>query len=346
MSEARGSASWLAVAMEERPSAEQEPQPVEPADEVKKEPIPGFYAGSSRGEPPVVRGRRKGALVIGAVVAVVLGAVLVLTMGNGEEETAGATTEPEPTPAADTEREPEVEPEPEQSPAASTTVPDDEAAGDEEPTGEGSADEGSAGATPADEATPPASDVRASEVVEVIDEGWNEPNRLSLVRVEAYDQSGHVISGIDSWKHVIGTMQPGQRIAVAEQMNSEVEVGGGLGRLDFTIAELPASDGPAGGAGPAGEVPQGSVQVGEIDRTANSVRTNVSYKVWSSYEIPLDANVYVIFRDGSGEIVGGASSFIDLPADGSNSGDFDLPAGIVSPAVESTEVHVVPRLPL
>lgn len=346
MSEARGSGSWLAVAMEERPPAEQEPQPVKPANPVKNEPIPGFYAGTSRGEPPVGRGRRKGALVVGAVVAVAAGVALVASMGKGGGETAAGTTEPDPAPIADTEPEPATETEP--GPQAPTGDPADEAEpADEEPTTD----------TTVDEATSPSSDVRASEVVEVVDEGWYVNDDLGsygfvventsdsllgsfLVRVKGYDQSGHVISGIDSWKHVIGTMQPGQRVAVAEQMNSEVELGGGIGRLEFTITEL------SEGTEATEEVPQGSVQVGEIDRTANSVRTTVSYKVWSSYRIALDANVYVVFRDGSGEIVGGASSFVDLPADGSNSGDFDLPAGIVSPAVESTEVHVVPRLPL
>jgi len=357
MSEARGSGSWLAVAMEERPPAEQEPQPVGPANPVKKEPIPGFYAGTSPGEPPVVWARRKEALVVGAVVAVVAGVALVAAMGQGEGETSAATTKPDAAPVAGTEQGPEAG----QGPQASTRGPDGEEAPAGGSAGEGSADEEPTSATTVAEAPSPASDMPASEVVEVVDEGWyvhdglgtygfvveNTSNSLLgsfLVRVKAYDRSGHVISGLDSWKHVIGTMQPGQRVAVAEKLNSEVELGGGIGRMELSIADL--SEGTSGGSGPTEAVPQGSVQVGEIGRTANSVRTTVSYKVWSSYRIALDANVYVLFRDGSGEIVGGASSFIDLPADGSISGDLDLPAGIVSPQAQSTEVHVVPRLPL
>jgi hypothetical protein len=325
MSEARGSGSWLAVAMDERPPAEQEPQPVGP---VKQEPIPGFYAGTSRGEPPSTRGRRQGALLVGAIVTVAAGAALVMALGKGDDEPAAATPEPEPTPVATTGP----------TPVASTS-------------------ETSVTAPP----PPPASDVPASEVVEIVEEGWyvpdesigsygfvveNTSDRLLgsfVVRVKAYDLSDHVISGLDTWKHVVGTMLPRQRIAIADRLHPEARAAGGIGRLEFSIAEL--SEDTAEGAG-SSEVPQGSVQVGEIGRTTNTVRTTVSYAVTSSYDIALDANAYVVFRDAAGEIVGGASSFVDLPAGATTIGNFDLPADVVSPAAASMEVHVVPRLPL
>ena len=343
MSDARATGTWLVADEEEAPA----PQPVEEVK--KKEPIPGFYAGTAKEVLPPPRNRRRPVafLVVGLVGAAAGGALLV-GLGGDDPETA-ATAPPAPaassTPASSAPA----------GPSGSTPPPEDE--------GEGS---GST-ATTSPELAPIGSNTQrigavASEVVEVSDPGWYvSGNRFGsygfvventsdevlgsfIVRVKAYDRSGKVISGLDAWKHVIGTMQPYQKLVVADELHNEAMAANGVSRLEVDVVELsddPTPDGPS----PA-EVPLGTVAVGAIERSESIVRTQVSYRAVSSYDVPLDANAYLVFRDAEGVIVGGASSFVDLPAQGTVAGDFDVRNEVVSPETTSIEVYVVPRLPL
>jgi hypothetical protein len=106
-------------------------------------------------------------------------------------------------------------------------------------------------------------DTGAGKVVKVVDEGWtvNEDERAGsyafeientgdevlgsfLVRVKAWDRAGELLSGIDDWKVVVGTMQPGQRLGIADDLDMPEMADDGISRLDVTIAEL--SSDPSG----------------------------------------------------------------------------------------------------
>jgi len=137
---------------------------------------------------------------------------------------------------------------------------------------------------------------------------------------------------------------------VADELHNEAMAADGISRLDVEVAELSEqselSDDATFAGRPAGPVPDGTVAVGDVERSESLVRTRVTYRAASSYDVPLDADAYLVLRDAEGTVIGGASSFVDLPAQGTVAGDFDVRNEIISPDTASIEVHVVPRIPL
>lgn len=373
MTDARATGSWL-VADElegQEAAATPEPSAAPAAGSVQREVVPGFYAGTSKGAPPPMRNTRKLMIAVGgaAVAVAVIGAGVSALTGGGdgssdESSTPIANEEP-----ADEAADPAGRDDTAPADGSATEPPADptgDAGAGTDPATDPAEDTGTDGATPpagdTGEATEPvnAPPVRASEVVEVTDQGWyvtagvgsygftvvntsDQTLGSFVVAVKAYDQSGRVISGLDAWRHVVGTLQPYQEMVVTDLLHSESQAANGIGRMEFEVTELTTSD---PGVRSPNDVPPGSVAVGDIERTENIVRTTVSYRVASTYEVPLDANVYLVFRNGAGHIVGGARSFIDLPADGSVGGDFDVPTLLVSPDATKVEVYVAPQLPL
>jgi hypothetical protein len=201
----------------------------------------------------------------------------------------------------------------------------------------------------------------ASEVVEVVDKGWTVDDRERagsyafeientgdeaigsfLVRVKAWDRSGQLLSGIDDWKVVVGTMQPGERLGIADDLDSPDMADDGISRLEVVVAEL-ASDPLVGIRSPA-KLPDGTVHVSHVTSSRQPATTTVSYTVDSTYGSALDADAYVVFRDAGGKIVGGVGSFVDLPAHGSVHADFDVHNNVIPDEVASTAVYVVPQL--
>jgi len=361
MTDARATGSWLVADEidEEESPPQAEPKPVQ------REVVPGFYAGSSKGAPPPMRNTRKAIVAVGgaAVAVVVLGGA-VLALGGDDAADQG---EPSTAPAADDEPAgtdgssgPGNEPgavddaaPPDSTPAAAPADPGADTG--DAPSGDGDGDGEGDGADPAN-----AAPARASAAVQVADQGWYVGDGMGsygftventsdqvlgsfAVVATAYDEGGEVISGPDAWRHVVGTLQPYQRLVVTDLLHSEAQAANGIGRMEFEVQELTASE---PGVRSPNDVPPGHVAVGEVERTENLVRTTVSYRVASTYEVALDANVYLVFRNAGGDIVGGARSFIDLPATGSVAGDFNLPTLLVSPDATDVEVHVAPQLPL
>jgi hypothetical protein len=240
----------------------------------------------------------------------------------------------------------------------SDPVPD--ATGEADPADTGGAPPGEADGEGEGSGPAGGSPVRVSEAVQVVDHGWyvgdgvgsygftveNTSDQVLgsfAVVAKAYDRDGEEISGIDSWRHLVGTLQPYQRLVVTDRLHSEAQAAAGIGRMEFEVQELTSAE---PGVRSPNDVPPGDVAVGDIERTENIARTTVTYRVASTYEVALDANVYLVFRNAAGDIVGGARSFIDLPADGSVAGDFELPTPLVSPDATDVEVHVAPQLPL
>ncbi|HEY8545840.1 MAG TPA: hypothetical protein VIL36_12360 [Acidimicrobiales bacterium] len=372
MTDARAAGSWLVAderdAGEAAPAAPPSPapSPSPSSGSTRKEVVPGFYAGTSKGAPPPIPTGRKVTLAVGgAAVAVALlgGAVLALQGGGdpSDDRVAPATEEASATdPAGDGGTAGEERDDPAARPPAAPATDgatDPTGGSDDDPAAPADGDGTDDGADGEPVNAPP---VRASEVVQVTDQGWYVAGGVGsygftvvntsdhvlgsfVVSVKAYDPSGRVISGLDAWRHVIGTLQPYQELVVADLLHSESQVASGIGRLEIEVTELTSSD--AGVRSP-NDVPPGTVAVGDIERTQNLVRTKVTYRAASTYEVPLDAIAYLVFRNASGRIVGGARSFIDLPADGSAEGDFDIPTALVSPDATKVEVHVVPQLPL
>lgn len=374
MTDARATGSWLVAdeSEEQEAAAAPEPSSAPASGSVQREVVPGFYAGTSKGAPPPMRNTRKLMIAVGgaAVAVAVLGAGVSALQGDGDgssdqSSTPIANEEPADDAASDAADGDGATP----ADGAATEPPadpDGDAGAGTEPATDPAGEEGSDGATPpagdTGEAVEPvnAPPVRASEVVEVTDQGWyvaagvgsygftvvntsDQTLGSFVVAVKAYDQSGRVISGLDAWRHVVGTLQPYEEMVVTDLLHSESQAANGIGRMEFEVTELTTSD---PGVRSPNDVPPGSVAVGDIERTENIVRTTVSYRVASTYEVPLDANVYLVFRNGAGHIVGGARSFIDLPADGSVGGDFDVPTVLVSPDATKVEVYVAPQLPL
>jgi len=204
-------------------------------------------------------------------------------------------------------------------------------------------------------------DTGAGKVVKVVDEGWtvNEDERAGsyafeientgdevlgsfLVRVKAWDRAGELLSGIDDWKVVVGTMQPGQRLGIADDLDMPEMADDGISRLDVTIAEL--SSDPMEGARSPAKIPVGAVKVSQVTTAQGLATTTVSYKVASTYAMRLPADAYVVFRDAKGEIIGGTSSFLDIPAHGSIQADFDVDNNVIPDNVARTTVYVVPQL--
>lgn len=359
MTNARATGTWLVA--EEETVEEEEVSPPAPPEPVEREVVPGFYAGSSRGEPPPLRTGRK--VAVGAGVAAVLlavGGVVVLGGGDDSGDPSGAAPIADRGPAGGEAAGGEAaEGEPGTGTGAGTDA--DEAEGDGATAGEPSDQAGSTpAAPPADGDTGPADAVAAADAVEVGDAGWyvaedgtgsygfaveNTTDQVIgsfMVQVTGFDQAGGEISGLQGWEHVVGTLQPYQRLLVAGTVHHEGQAAEGIGRLEFEVSEVS----PGQGFAVSGDVPEGSVAVGRVEKVENIARTRVSYRVASTYDIPLDANAYVVFLDAAGKIVGGSHSFIDLPAGGSAGGDFDLATDSISPDATRVEVHVAPHLPL
>ena len=365
MTDARATGTWL-VADEEAEGEREEGRPA--PEPVEREVVPGFYAGTSKGAPPPMRRGRKVVVVGGAVVAVAVaigGGIVVLGGDDGSADPSGsespiASSAPVDDDAADADAPP-ADPEgsvaaPPADDAATAPADDTSSPGDDQaPDGAGD------GAGTGDAGTGDTGPVLASEVVEVVDQGWyvgdgagsyaftieNTSDHVLgsfVVSVQAFDLSDHVISGLQPWTHVIGTLQPYQELVVADQLHAATQVANGIGRLEVVVSEL--ADQQVSGVRSPNDVPRGNVSVGRVEMTENIARTKVTYRAASTYEVPLDAIAYLVFRNDRGQIVGGASSFVDLPADGSVSGDFDLPTLMVSPDASQVEVHVAPQLPL
>lgn len=201
----------------------------------------------------------------------------------------------------------------------------------------------------------------AGEVVEVVDEGWtvNDDEQAGsyaveientgdevlgsfLVRVKAWDRAGQLLSGMDDWKVVVGMMQPGQRLGIADDLDTPDMADNGISRLQVIVAEL-ASDPMEGIRSPA-RLPDGAVRVSHIATSRGLAGTTVTYEVASTYAMRLAADAYVVFRDAAGKIVGGVGSFVDLPAHGTVQADFDVHNDVIPDEVASTEVFVVPQL--
>jgi len=370
MTDARATGSWLVAdeSEEEEARAASASASASVSGEVQREVVPGFYAGTSKGAPPPMRNTRKVMVAVGGaavVVAVIGGGVLALGGDDsGSQQAATPIADEEPAGPDDGATDPGAD---DGTSADDATAPPPVDAGDAptdpagDASGEGTDTPPAGDDTSGDDVEPVnAPPVRASEVVEVTDQGWyvaagvgsygftvtNTSDRTLgsfVVAVKAYDRSGNVISGLDAWRHVIGTLQPYQELVVTDLLHSEAQAADGIGKMEFQVTELTTSD---PGVRSPNDVPPGSVAVGEIEREENMVRTTVTYRVASTYEMPLDATVYLVFRNGAGHIVGGARSFIDLPAKGSVNGDFEVPTALVSPDATEVEVYVAPQLPL
>jgi hypothetical protein len=288
-----------------------EPKPAKqkPSTQVTKvPPVPGFSAGSSRPEPPPPPERRT-LLVAGSVtaLAVVVLALRFVVLAGGDDDGNGAASGPPLTRIG----------------SAESTVP--------QPQVEGSG--------------------VAGEAIAVVEHGWyvhedrvgsygfvienTSDQRVGpfVVKVTAYDRDGAVISGLVDWEHRVGVMQPRQRFGMASQLDSRDQADNGISRLDFAIVDDAATV-PA--------PPDGAIVVSEIVGRDGPYRSTVSYDAASTYPVPLEGDAYVLVRDRSGRILGGASSYIDLPPYGTASGDFEFDPAIVGGDLGGLEVSIVP----
>lgn len=289
-----------------------------PATQVTKEPpVPGLWAGTSRPQPPPAPDRR--ALVVAAAAVtmlVVAGAAVALVSAAGGDND-------------------EADPPLEAVATVSTT------AGSETTPGAGG------------------DGMLPSEVVQVVDHGWyvnddqvgsygfvvenTSDDKLGpfLVRVMGYDRSGAVISGLDDWTHIVGMMQPREKVGIADLLDND-QAHNGISRLEFAVVEV--SSDPMRGIPIPESIPDGEIQVGNVELDGDHTRTVVSYEATSSFAETFEGKAYLLFRDDAGRIVGGTSSFIDLPAHATAGGDFELDALNVPPEMVDMEVYVVPSL--
>lgn len=293
-----------------------------PTQVTKEPPVPGFSAGTSRPLPPPPPDRR--ALVAGASVAVmvvVLGAMAALGTSSGGEGDGGEKEEDLPLESVATN--------------VPTTVP-------------------------ASTAAPSGGGTMPSEVVKVVDHGWyvhddqvgsygfvientsGEKLGPFIVRVTGYDRSGTMVSGLEPWRHLVGMMRPHQRVGIADQLDSIAQADDGITRLEFEVVEI-ASD-PMAGVPIPESIPDGDIVVSNVDVGHYGTRTVISYDATSTYADPLDGEAYLVLRDGAGRIVGGTNSFVDMPANGMASFDFEFNALSVPSDVAQIEVYVVPIL--
>lgn len=281
-----------------------------PSTQVTEEPpVPGFSAGTSRPEPPPPPERRTvliagSVAAVAAVVVAVLGYVAVSGGDGGDQRTSPPLTE---------------------IGSAESTVP-----------------------------TQPA-DVEgrgvAGEAVAVVEQGWyvdedqvgsygfvienRTDQRLGpfVVEVTVYDEDGEVISGTVAWEHRVGTMQPRERLGMASQLEKADQADNGISKLDFTIADAEDS---------VGAPPDGEIVVSDIIGKDGQYSSRVTFSATSSYPVPLEGDAYVLVRDRAGRILGGASSFVDLPPFGMATGDFEFEPESVGGDVGGLEVYVVP----
>jgi hypothetical protein len=308
------------------------PTPKEPTQATVPSPVPGFSAGTSKPEPPPPPDHR--AQVVGASVLVcvlALGAMLVLTRSTGGSD--ASNPDPSDPPLAN---------------VATTGSGDGTVAPAHPSTTPGHEGEGSGQAL-------------ASDVVRIVDQGWfvrDEARQGSygfvientsdevlgpfVVKVTGYDRAGAVVSGLSDWKHIVGTMQPKQRIGIADQLHSMGQADDGISRLDFVVSEV--TDDPLETTSVPDTIPDGQVVVGNIKGFPGEFQSRVSFEAASTYTTALEADAYVVFRDSGDRIVGGATSFIDLKPNGTVSGDFEFDSRSVSDDIATIEVYVVPSL--
>ena len=122
------------------------------------------------------------------------------------------------------------------------------------------------------------------------------------VDVAIYDTSDTVISN-DT--HSVGRINAGESLGIGYDITDEVP--GGVGRLEFSFEE-----------GFEATAPEGSFAVSEVSTQTDEYSTETTFNVSSTYQIDLETTyAYAIYRNGSGQIIGGTYGFVDLvPAGG------------------------------
>jgi hypothetical protein len=122
------------------------------------------------------------------------------------------------------------------------------------------------------------------------------------VDVAIYDTNDTVISN-DT--HSVGRINAGESLGIGYDITDEVP--GGVGRLEFSFEE-----------GYSDSAPEGSFAVSEVSTQTDEFSTETSFTVSSTYQIDLETTyAYAIYRNSSGQIIGGTYGFVDLvPAGG------------------------------
>lgn len=144
------------------------------------------------------------------------------------------------------------------------------------------------------------------------------------VDVAIYDANDTVI-GSDT--HMVGRVNPGETLGIGYDITDEVP--NGVGRLEFTFEE-----------GYEDSAPEGSFSVSEVSTQTDEFSTETTFTVASTYQVDLETTyAYAIYRNGSGQIIGGTYGFVDLiPAGGQARGtitSFEPVEGVTD-----TEVYV------
>ena len=122
------------------------------------------------------------------------------------------------------------------------------------------------------------------------------------VDVAIYDTNDTVISN-DT--HSVGRINAGESLGIGYDITDEVP--GGVGRLEFSFEE-----------GFEDSAPEGSFAVSEVSTQTDEYSTETTFTVSSTYQIDLETTyAYAIYRNSSGQIIGGTYGFVDLvPAGG------------------------------
>ena len=122
------------------------------------------------------------------------------------------------------------------------------------------------------------------------------------VDVAIYDTNDTVITN-DT--HTVGRINAGESLGIGYDITDEVP--NGVGRLEFSFEE-----------GFEDSAPEGSFTVSGVSTQSDEYSTETTFTVASTYQIDLETTyAYAIYRNSSGQIIGGTYGFVDLmPAGG------------------------------
>jgi hypothetical protein len=212
-----------------------------------------------------------------AVVLIVIIAVVVSSGGDDDDPTTSPTTQQTPTSAGDP------------GTTAATTDP-------------GSGGGGGSGSSAVDGLEVTDSGFSNTSYGFVITNSAGEARVNFTVDVAIYDTNDTVISN-DT--HSVGRINAGESLGIGYDITDEVP--GGVGRLEFSFEE-----------GYSDSAPEGSFAVSEVSTQTDEFSTETSFTVSSTYQIDLETTyAYAIYRNSSGQIIGGTYGFVDLvPAGG------------------------------
>lgn len=149
------------------------------------------------------------------------------------------------------------------------------------------------------------------------------------VEVILYAEGDKVITSKDM---LIGTIRPGEKQALADELFGE-DLLGGLTRFDVQVGDIESA------ISDPETVPDGSFEVGEPETVSDDYNTVTKFHAsWTYTEDDLYPTATVIFRNAAGQIIGGTSG---IGGEGSES-DFEVGTWSVIPDIAATEVYMDP----